>query len=360
MSRQVLQTELIIAGEIYKIEFINLIYKIIIISLLFIALIVIISNITKYIENNYKLMNDLRENLNEHKIITDEMLHTLTEKIVSNYTIIDELKEIINLQGIDMNKLTEKTDSQECISNEMFETLTLTERIISNHVIYTNGLFDSLTEKIVSNRDVTTSITDRINNFELNNNNNNIIIGTYDNNPGDNFGTRRTQMQLYVNILSDNIELSYRYHNLLYMSELLKLKKLKNIKMTGGDGRSDHMHLDASCGITLHVHDPILLNPIDEGMTRSTIALMRQDNFEPFRNEFQTRNDPFWANNSQGFIIIYTNMACLAKILNLKVFHNKIDCTENVYKKVDERYSYKFNFLELYFKEMGYIGYNNN
>ena len=53
-------------------------------------------------------------------------------------------------------------------------------------------------------------------------------------------------------------------------------------------------------------------------------------------------------------------VTCLAKILNLKVFHNKIDCTENVYKKVDERYSSKFNFLELYFKEMGYMGYNNN
>jgi hypothetical protein len=49
--------------------------------------------------------------------------------------------------------------------------------------------------------------------------------------------------------------------------------------------------------------------------------------------------------------VIYTSISCISKILKLKI-NNDDNISDICYKRVEERY---YNFLKLYFEEMGYI-----
>jgi hypothetical protein len=215
--------------------------------------------------------------------------------------------------------------------------------------------FCSLNEKIDENCSIMNSVTERIDNFELNSQNNNIVIGiSYGNGSELNipsFGNTdcmranhgfETHKRLYVNILSDNIDLTYFTPNvsssiLIYTSELFKLKKLKKIKLDYW-----YIHSSSRCfGFYLI------------GECNQTINILNKDIFNPYRGR---------SLNSGIFEIYGSNykinccMGCIAKLLKLKVFNQyNGDDTEMVYEKVDKNCKGEYNFLELFFKEMGYI-----
>lgn len=335
--------ELSIIGEMTQLNWsLNFVEERKLIILLFIILSLIIISIRKHIENNSKL--------------------------------IDELKSIIIFQNIEIIKIKEMNSEIELVNERSFENidtqilnnedyynfqLKRIEFKINENQLITDETIDSFTEKINENNSVINSVIERLNNFELNSLNNNIIIGiSYRDTCGMDYNNMQNSFYnhkpLYVNMLSDNIELSDLYYTQysnnyyqLYITELFKLNNLKKINLIYSYP-NHHMFIceggDIMVGIILKC----------DYLSEQTYNILEKEQFEPYKPKHYMDIKYFEFQGTKCGLI-YTTIECIAKVLKLKVFNNGNNCTELVYEKVDKYLKHKFKFLELFFKEMGYI-----
>ena len=324
MSQELI--ELIIFGEIINInEMVYFDYYTIYIFIVILLMVLINKKINQEIYELRNFINFEINNLREQNIVVKS---EFTENINNINCKID--KEIINIIE-DMNYkfdiLKAKFNSSELSRDELFKTFN---------------------EKIDENSVIMNSVIERIDNFELNSQNNNIVIGIYYGNGNDliiqsfancdamrcNHGFR-THNRLYVNILRDNIDLSYydgnvSYETLIYTSELFKLKNLKKIILH---------HI--SCGGNYFGFTLI-------GGCKQSSNILNKEIFSSYKGKkFQIYGLNYY---------IYCSMGCIAKLLKLKIFYSYgSDCTELAYEQIEKFYSDDLLFLKLFFKEMGYI-----
>jgi hypothetical protein len=208
MSQELI--ELIIFGEIINInEMVYVDYYTISIFIVILSMVLINKKINQEIYElknfiNFEI-NNLREQNIAVKIEFNENINNINCKID---------KEIINVIG-DMNYkfdiLKAKFNSVELSRDELFKTFN---------------------EKIDENSVIMNSVIERIDNFELNSQNNNIVIGIYYNGNLD----IESHKRIYINLLSETIDLTEigaveGSQLILYISEIFKLKNLKNIKI---------------------------------------------------------------------------------------------------------------------------------
>jgi len=168
----------------------------------------------------------------------------------------------------------------------------------------------------------------------------------------------KNHRQIRANILNDNIELNNLYYNgytnnnhQLYLTEFLKLKNLKTIKLNYSlDSYSTNYNHMFMCNGGDWGGRVVLICDYNSNQAYN---IFKKEIFEPYRPKHY--NDIKYFETKYGGLI-NTSIEIIAKLLKLKVF-NALgeDCTEIVYEKVDKHCKGKYDFLELFFKEMGYI-----
>ena len=334
---------------------------------IFIGILLLFYNIRLYIIKLNEEIDCLRERLLMNEEINHNVFKNISEKVNNvNHKIDKWIIDIMEDMNYEMDGFKAQMITSELTTDKIFKSINdkiyeLEEfrtyqfedfKAFMNTTI--DDKFCSFNEKIDENCSIMNSVTERIDNFELNSQNNNIVIGiSY--NPNSDYQGFRNHKQIYLNVLSDNIELKNTYmmgdgtYNAfqLYITEFLKLKNLKSIKLNYSlnpyPNNYNHMFMcnsgDISCGVILTC----------DYNSKQAYNIFEKEIFEPYRPKHY--NDIKYFDGG----LINTSIEIIAKLLKLKVF-NALgeDCTEIVYEKVksDKR---KYDFLELFFKEMGYI-----